>query len=131
MTNLTKEKNNVTTLENAEELNLKINDAIVTLDRNIEFISNCDNKTSIVLAAIGGILTIILTSDGVNTIFNIIKVCITQKNFCNVLYLIFFLISISILLFGFFNLCNVLIARTQNTVNPNSKIFFSGIIKNI
>lgn len=127
---LTEDKNIELTLCDTEELNSKINNAILTLERNITFVSNCDNKTSIVLTSMGVLLTIILTNDGMKTIFDIIKNCIIQKNFCNIFYLICFAISIGVLLFGFYNLCSVLIARIKNPDAPNSKIFFSGIVKN-
>lgn len=126
----TKAQNDELVSESSEQINNKINDAIATLDRNIAFVSNCDNKTSIVLTAMGVFLTIILTNDGVVTIFNIVKTCISQKNFCNIFYLMCFMVSIGVLLFGFYNLCSVLIARTKNTSPLNSSIFFSGIIKN-
>ena len=110
-----------------EELNSKINEAKATLDRNIVFVSNCDSKTSIVLSATGVLLTIILTNNGIETIFNIIKSCISQKNFCNIMFLFFFAISIVLLVIGFYNLCMVLIARTKNASAFKSQIFFSGI----
>lgn len=125
-----KEKSTETFLNNIDDIENSINIATQTLERNISFIANCDNKTSIVLASIGVLLTIILTNNGINEIFKIIKSCISEKIFCNVFYLICFFISISVLLFGFYNLCSVLIARTQNKNESNSLIFFSGIIKN-
>ena len=130
MINSTEDQINEVVIDSAEHISNKINDAIATLDRNIAFVSNCDNKTSIVLTAMGVFLTIILTNDGLVTIFNIVKTCISQKNFCNILFLLCFIVSIGVLLFGFYNLCSVLIARTKNTASSNSNIFFSGIIKN-
>ena len=47
-----------------QKLDYKIEIAAQTLDRNINFITNCDNKTSIVLATFGVLLTIILTNEG-------------------------------------------------------------------
>ena len=58
-----------------EEIEYKIEKATETLERNIGFISNCDNKTSIVLTALGVLLTIILTNDGLNAIFSIVRSC--------------------------------------------------------
>lgn len=63
-----------------QKLDYKIEIAAQTLDRNINFITNCDNKTSIVLATFGVLLTIILTNEGLNELFNIIKTCILYKN---------------------------------------------------
>lgn len=116
-----------------EEIEYKIDKATETLERNIGFISNCDNKTSIVLTALGVLLTIILTNDGLNAIFNIVRSCINEKTFCSVLYLICFAITLVILFLGMYNLGSVLIARTSINMkrdnSSNSKIFFSGIIK--
>lgn len=121
-------------LTNDEEIEYKIEKATQTLDRNIGFINNCDSKTSIVLTALGVLLTIILTNDGLNAIFNIVRSCINEITFCNVLYLICFAITLVILFFGMYNLGSVLIARTSTNMKGdnllNSRIFFSGIIKN-
>lgn len=130
MTISTKDKNNEIILDYSEHIDSKINTAITTLERNITFVSNCDNKTSIVLTAMGVLLTIILTNDGMVTIFSIVKSCITQKNFCTIFYMVCFAISIGVLLFGFYNLCSVLMARTKNPTSLKSRIFFSGIIEN-
>lgn len=117
-----------------ENLEYKIEIATQTLERNIGFVANCDNKTSIVLAAVGVFLTIILTNDGLNKIFDIIKSCIVTRTFCNVLYLICFAISVFVMAFGMFNLCSVLIAKTSESATGltqmNSRIFFSGIRNN-
>ena len=119
---------------NSDNLEYKIGIATQTLERNIGFISNCDNKTSIVLTAIGVLLTIILTNDGLNEIFNIIKNCIRIKNFCDILYLICFLVSVLAMILGIWRLGSVLIAKTSEEANGvegiNSRIFFSGIRKN-
>lgn len=105
--------------------------ATQTLERNIGFVTNCDNKTSIVLAIIGVLFTIILTNDGLNTIYNLINTCVEKKNFCSILYLIFFASSILVMIRGLYNLCSVLIAKTEKNiagaVGENSRIFFAGI----
>ena len=118
---------------NNDELEYKIEKATETLDRNIGFITNCDNKTSIVLSAIGVLLTIILTNDGLISIYNIICSCINEKNFCSVLYLICFALVLAVLFLGLYNLVSVLIARLSikdsKLDSNNSKIFFEGISK--
>ncbi len=122
------------TLLKEEEIEYKIEKATQTLERNIGFISGCDNKTSIILTALGVLLTIILTNDGLNAIFKIINSCVIEKTFCNILYLLCLISSIVILLFGMYKLGSVLIARTKASAkilnSYNSRIFFSGIIKN-
>lgn len=111
----------------------KIEIATQTLERNIGFVTNCDNKTSIVLAIIGVFLTIILTNDGLNTIYGIIKTCIEMKTFCSIMYLLALCGVIVVMLLGIYNLCGVLIAKTSETAKglnmTNSRIFFSGICK--
>ncbi|MBR5231773.1 MAG: hypothetical protein IKW00_05940 [Clostridia bacterium] len=117
-----------------EDLEYKIEIATQTLDRNIGFVTNCDNKTSIVLAAFGALLAIILTNEGLNEIFNIVKACITIKTFCSILYLLCFASAIFIMILGMFNLGSVLIAKTSEEAigrkDETSRIFFAGIRKN-
>ena len=131
---VTEEKNKTDTVLDKEDLNYKIEIATQTLDRNISFVTNCDNKTSIVLASFGVLLAIILTNEGLNEIFNIVKTCIATKTFCNILYLLCLTGAITSMVVGMFNLGSVLVARTSKEANgrkdENSRIFFVGIRKN-
>ena len=86
MTVMTEEKGKTGPVTNKEDLEYKIEIATQTLDRNIGFVTNCDNKTSIVLAAFGVLLAIILTNEGLNEIFNIVKTCIEVKSLYHILY---------------------------------------------
>lgn len=119
-----------------EALTHKIDIATQTLERNIGFINSCDTKTSIVLASIGVLLTIILTNDGLATIFRIIGYSIDGRSFCDVLYLAVLLLSVCMLIIGLGKLVSVLIAKTEplpkdkNHNNGSSMIFFGGILKN-
>lgn len=119
---------------NVEDLEYKIEIATQTLDRNIGFVTNCDNKTSIVLAAFGVLLAIILTNEGLSEIFNIVKACIATKTFCSILYLLCFAGAIFSMVLGMFNLGSVLVAKTSEEAigrkDENSRIFFAGIRKN-
>lgn len=134
MTTITEGKENSKVLPSAEDLEYKIEIATQTLDRNIGFVTNCDNKTSIVLAAFGMLLAIILTNEGLNEIFNVVKVCIETKTFCSILYLLCFASAVFSMVLGMFNLGSVLIAKTSEEAigrkNENSRIFFAGIRKN-
>lgn len=115
-----------------EELEYKINIATQTLERNINFVSTCDNKTSIILTIVGVLFAIILTSDGINLIFNIVKSCIYGKTFCDILYLISFIASALLMGYGIFSLVTVLFGRTnrkKSFVKSHSRIFFSGIVE--
>lgn len=118
---------------NEKNLEYKIEIATQTLDRNVGFITNCDNKTSIVLAIIGVLLTIILTNNGLSEMYSIIKKCIEMKTFCSIFYLILFIIPTLAMLVGMYNLCGVLLAKTNEVANgldeKNSHVFFSGIGK--
>ena len=111
----------------------KIEIATQTLERNIGFVANCDNKTSIVLAIIGVFLTIILTNDGLNKIYGIINTCIEMKTFCSIMYLFALGVALVVMVLGIYNLCIVLIAKTSETAEgvtlTNSRIFFNGINK--
>lgn len=117
-----------------KELNYKIEIATQTLERNIGFVTNCDNKTSIVLTSFGVLLTIILTNEGLNEIFNIIKSCITMMTFNNILYLLFFASATLVMLYGMIDLGRVLVAKTSEEaigrMDEKSRIFFAGIKKN-
>lgn len=131
---VTKEENFQKITEfSTEDIEYKIDIATQTLERNIGFVTNCDNKTSIVLATFGVLITIILTNEGLNVIFSIIKICFETKSFCNIFYLICFTIAIFIMAIGIYNLGSVLVARTTeesiSRKDEHSRIFFMGIRK--
>ncbi|MPN08926.1 hypothetical protein SDC9_156214 [bioreactor metagenome] len=130
----TEEKKPVITVCNPGDLEYKIEIATKTLERNIGFVTNCDNKASIMLTAIGVLLTILLTNDGLKEIYGIIESCINAKTFCCVLYLICFVVSVFIMAVGIFNLGSVLLAKTLEKADGleamDSRIFFYGIRKN-
>ena len=93
----TEEKTMAETMLNKEDLEYKIEIATQTLDRNIGFVTNCDNKTSIALAAFGVLLAIILTNEGLSAIFDIVISCIEAKTFCNILINFIYLAVIHVL----------------------------------
>lgn len=134
MSVITEEKENNKLIPDVEDLEYKIEIATQTLDRNIGFVTNCDNKTSIALAAFGVLLAIILTNEGLNEIFNIVKTCIAAKTFCSILYLLCFAGAIFAMVLGMFNLGSVLVAKTSEEAigrkDESSRIFFAGIRKN-
>lgn len=134
MSVITEEKENSKVVAAEEDLEYKIEIATQTLERNIDFVTNCDNKTSIVLAAFGVLLAIILRNEGLNEIFNIVKACIATKTFCSILYLLCFIGAIFIMVLGIFNLGRVLIAKISEEAierkSEQSCIFFAGIRNN-
>lgn len=117
-----------------EELRYKIEIATQTLERNIGFVNNCDNKASIMLSVIGVLLTIFLTNDGLKKLLSIIESCIKAKMLWDFIYLICFVVSVFITALGIFNLGSVLVAKTTEKAKGleemDSRIFFTGIRKN-
>ena len=134
MSMITEEKESGKVLYDTEDIEYKIEIATQTLDRNIGFVTNCDNKMSVVLASFGVLLAIILTNEGLNEIFNIVKSCITTKTFYSILYLLCFAGAIFAMVWGMFNLGSVLVAKTSEEAigrkDESSRIFFAGIRKN-
>ena len=134
MTVATEEKTKTDSGSYKEDLNYKIEIATQTLDRNIGFVTNCDNKTSIFLASFGVLLAIILTNEGLNEIYSIVKTCIAMKTFCSIVYLLCLAGAIFVMVLGMFNLGSVLVAKTSEEAigrkNESSRIFFAGIRKN-
>ena len=122
-----KEKNSNNTKPN---IDYQIEITTQTLERNLGFISNCDNKASIILTAVGVLLTIILTSEGLASIKDILKKSLSQITFLNFIYMFVFFSSVIILLSGILFLISVLIARSgisETKGSKNSLIFFGGI----
>lgn len=118
-----------------EDLNEKIEIATQTLERNISFINDCDNKTSVVLTVVGLLLTIVLTNEGLVKIAGIFSSCIQKLTCFSVLYLVCLVVAVLIMGFGMYNLGSVLIARTKEKAQgydgTNSLVFFTGIRKNM
>ena len=133
MTKKAEKKAKTDTIPDKVDLTYKIEIATQTLDRNIGFITNCDNKTSIVLASFGVLLTIIFTNEGLNKILNIVKTSIETKTFCSILYLFCLAGATFVLFLGMFYLGSALVAKTSEEAigrkDDSSRIFFSGIRK--
>ena len=129
-----KEENNEQPQLSKEELKYKIEIATQTLDRNIGFITNCDNKTSIILTAVGVLLTIILTNEGLNEIFCIVISSIKAKTALSILYLVCFAGAVFVVALGMYTLGSVLVAKTTDKAigktDAPSRIFFFGIRNN-
>ena len=135
MNNIKNKKRIRVTIASEGALARKIEIATQTLERNIGFINNCDTKTSIVLATIGALLTIILTNDGLKAMLQIVTNCAEGKSFCNILYLVTLFSSVGVLIFGLWKLTSVLIAKTaplpkgHSDKKGKSLIFFGGIVE--
>jgi len=109
-------------------------DAIDILDRTIDFVRNCDNKASIFLGAFGVILTIVLTTDGVDNLASIFNSAIAQLSFCNILFLVLMLCAVVAVVVGLSQIIRVLGVKVESLkeegIACDSKIFFEGIKKN-
>lgn len=108
-------------------------DALDILDRTIDFVRNCDNKASVFLGTFGVILTIVLTTDGLDNLMSIIRTAIAQKTFCNALYLIMMIGFIIAMIFGVSQILKVLGVKIDSSaedgLDGDSKIFFEHIRK--
>lgn len=120
--------------DNAKERCLDKADAIDILDRTIDFIRNCENKASICLGTFGVILTILLSTEGIDNLKSIIYSAVTQLTFCNILYLLMFFVSVSITIHGLYQIIKVLGVNVNSPeeegIEGDSKIFFEPISRN-
>lgn len=107
--------------------------ALDILDRTIGFVRNCDNKASIFLGTFGVILTIVLTTDGLDNLMSIVQAVITQGTFCSALYLLMMTGSIIAMIFGVSQIIRVLGVKVDSSaeegLDGDSKIFFEHIQK--
>lgn len=111
----------------------QIEEAQASLERVDGWINSCDAKAGILFAVIGVLLTIMFTGDGVKALYNLATKIFTPKSFCTILYIIFLVLSIITLGYGFWELICTLTAntdihnRSENMLETNSLIFFGSI----
>jgi hypothetical protein len=112
-------------------------DAVGILERNIDFVRNCDNKASIFLGIFGVILTLVFTTDGIDNLEMFISSACEDIMFCNIIYLLFMAVSVLCMLYGTSRIIKVLgvqISKNkyvkENGIDLDSKIFFDHISKN-
>lgn len=123
-------------MEKTDEISaFKKEDALATLDRIIGFINNCDNKTSIILGIHGVMITILLSSEGISELKNIIDSAIINCTGFSTMYIMLLVIAFAVFGYGIFKLVMVLFANTncgdgQVELECDSKIFFGSIGKN-
>ena len=114
----------------------KKEDLYQTLDRINLWIENSDTKTSIVIAAMGVILAVILSKDYVVKYKAILSGMLNDGTACSFIYVMVFILSICILGKGCYHLFRVLIPQTdtklfsEKGICGSSLIFFSTIAKN-
>lgn len=103
------------------------------LDRNTAWIENCDSKTSIILGSFGVIAGIFLATDYVSKFKSILCHMASRVSFWTVVYIIFCILSISLILTGCVCWLTVLFARVNpdkfynRGIKSDSLIFFSSI----
>ena len=94
----------------------QIEESKASLDRINSLINSCDSKAGTVLALTGVLLTIIFTNDGMTEMYNVMKNIILPANFCTILYIAFWGISILMLCYGITRLILTLVARIDSNV---------------
>lgn len=104
-------------------------DLYKNLDIINQWINNSDNKAAIILGLVGILLTIIFTNGNVlSRTVKIMKEIFLNINFSDILYLIFFLGSICVCIFGLYALIKVLIPTLKmKTYRTKSYMFFGSI----
>ena len=105
------------------------------LNRIISFIELCDNKASVFLSALGVVIALIFTGDGITDIWAIFKNKQSNLTIFNYIYLTALILSVLAIACGFILLVSSLIARTNNRRNTRSKyeckssIYFGDVAK--
>lgn len=105
------------------------------LDRNTAWIENCDSKTSIILGSFGVIAGIFLATDYVSKFKSIFCYMASNVTFWTVVYIIFCILSISLIFAGCICWIAALFARininefSDRGIKSDSLIFFSSIAK--
>lgn len=115
------------------QTNIKTDELSWVLDRTTAWIENCDTKTSIILSGVGVVFGILLATDYVRKIIEIIKTIMSNIGFLYSVFLLFFFLALSSIVAGIVFLLLVLIGKTdtkglaERGINGKSIIFFSSI----
>ena len=106
------------------------------LDRHLDWIKSCDIKASIVIAVLGVFLTIFTSENSIKMLKQILSQPLQHINFANLLYLLLFVISWVIFIYGVYCLVRVLVPRLSKDtlayegIYNDSLYFFESIAKN-
>ena len=127
------QKSNVTMDHNTIEN--KIEYALKALERTDTWIDSCDNKMSVLLGALGIMLTILVTTESISKACGFILRLFEDVNWHNIL----FLIALFIVLFSYtmtvYYIVNTVFARVDNNrffqkkMSKKSNVFFGSISK--
>ena len=66
------------------------------LNRNLQFISNCDQKIAICLALLGGLLVFFLHKDNCEALFSILQILLDSLSSIQCLYIVLFGAALSL-----------------------------------
>ena len=106
------------------------------LDRNIAWIENCDNKSSIALGYLGIAVGLIFALDYATIFLNVIQEKFSNMNLCNFIFLCSILISVVVFAYGGYKLILSLTPKidakvyNEDDICNDSLIFFSSISRN-
>jgi uncharacterized BrkB/YihY/UPF0761 family membrane protein len=103
---------------------MKKEDALKALDTINCWISNCDNKSSIILGLYGIIITIFLSTETTRNLIEVIKVMESEVPFLMWIYCIFLVASLVVFIYGIFRLIKVLLPKID-TKKPSIMFFGS------
>lgn len=84
---------------------------------------NCDTKASVVLGGYGVAASLLFVTDVIKDIINILKNCLCNISFWNIVYIIVFAVSCICLIIGLSFLVSVLVPRITKT--KDSLMFFA------
>ncbi|WP_409276152.1 Pycsar system effector family protein [Neobacillus sp. SCS-31] len=120
-----------------EDKTLNKENLVSQLDRHLDWIKNCDTKSSIVLAVIGIFLSVFTSEHSINMLNDILTKSVHNISFSNFLYLLLFTLFWCIFLYGAYCLIRVLIPRLgkdaqlyDRTTHKDSLYYFEDISKN-
>ena len=125
------QKSNITLEHNRIEN--KIEYALKALERTDSWIDNCDNKMSVLLGALGIMLTILVTTESISKACGFILRLFEDINLHNGLFLIAFFIVIIFYIITAVHIVNTVFARIDNNryiqkkMSKKSNVFFGSI----
>ena len=106
----------------------QIEESKASLDRINSLINSCDSKAGTVLALTGVLLTIIFTNAGMTEMYSVMKNIIPPANFCTILYIAFWGISILMLCYGITRFILTLVARIDSNVYQESGLITDSVL---
>ena len=118
-----------------EDISYKTDYALKVLERTDAWINNCDNKMSVLLGAIGIILTILLTTESISKACDFVMRLFEEVNLHKALFLMALFIVLFFYIITAFHVINTVFARTdsnryfQKKMSEKSNMFFGSVSK--